>query len=289
MLQDRAMLCKLSLSTWTGERVDNGLALETSRAKRADDGAVSATIRMVPQHHLKPIRRIDTAIRTAHAFHTLPWTDEGLRILPTSVFFEHSKIIGGLLQDRETAVNTFLRHYPTIREDAKIHLGDLYDEDLWPRSISARFRADITHLPIPSGEDFRVQMDESDLAKIRAGVETSVRDQVHEAMGAVRLRIHAVLQDFVDRVKDYKLETGPDGRVKATGVFRNSIMDNLNRLADILPKLNLTDDPTVNAAAVDIKRVITSHSVDSLRDDDALRRNVLDEANKLLSKFGKRA
>jgi hypothetical protein len=132
MLQDKAMLCNLRLSCWTGEKSDSMLGREVSSRKKAENGSVTAVVRMIPQHHLKPIRAIDAKIRAAHHHHTLPWLDDGARILPTAAFFDHSNAISGLLQEREVAVETFLRHYPTIREDARIHLGELYTDDMWP-------------------------------------------------------------------------------------------------------------------------------------------------------------
>lgn len=285
-LQDRAMLCSLRLTCWTGERTNKKVSAEVSETKKADAGSATVVVKMVPSRFLKPIRALDMRLRAAHHHYTLPWTDEGARVLPSAVFLDHARDIGVLLDERRREVEQFARVYPAIREEAKHRLGDLYQDDNWPGDVIGFFTDALSHFPVPASEDFRVEMDEADVQRIRDQIGATVTTQLHESMGAVRARVVATIQEFVDRIADYKIEHGVGEQgPRAVGIFRNTVLDGLSRLADVLPKLNLTNDPALDDVAREIRAQLTAHSPEVLREDDGLRMAVVDKAKAIIAKL----
>lgn len=280
-LRDSAMLVDLRLTCFTGARTHKRTGEELTEAKNAEAGSASVIVKMVPNKYLKKIRAVDTAMRLCNRHFTLPWGEE-TRLLPSAVFFEHSQKIDVLMTERRKEINEFRRVFPALKAEAPYRLKDLYVESMWPDSIDEFFSETMRHYPIPAGEDFRLNMDENDLAKIKAEVEVSVNAQLHEAMGAARLRIVATIQEFVDRIKDYEVVLDVDGP-RTKGVFRDSVMQNLLRLADVLPALNLTNDPVITDTVNAIRSQLTVHNPDTLRDDDAVRRQVVAQAKTLIN------
>lgn len=284
-LRESAMLCDLKLTSFTGERTSKRTSREVTEQKNAEHGSATVTIKMIPGKYLKEIRSVDQRLRTTHNLLTMPWGHDDSNLLPSSLFFDHVQKIGDLGETRKQEIAAFKQLYPMIRDSAetKQRLGDLYDEIDWPSAdeVEAMFTMKVVHRPIPSGDDFRLDLDESEVLKIRAEVEAEVKASLDASMKAIKDRIVVALQDFVDRVGDYQVVIGPDGP-KTVGVFRNSILDNLSRLVEVLPNLNLLNDQLIDDATVEIKSKIISLDADTLRDNDAVRVNTLQIAKRLI-------
>lgn len=280
--QDRAMLVSMRLTCWTGKKSDRAAARELVETKQAQEGSASVIVKLVPKEALKEIRAIDARLRAVHHHYTLPWLDGGLRVLPTTTFLEHSEHIGKLLREREGVIEAVAEVYPQHKADAKGRLGDLYDPTMWPDDIRAEFTQSVRHLPIPSGADFRADMDPDDVARLREEIEGTVNEQLAAAMASIRTRTGVALNRFIERVQSYKV-TATDTGVKTTGIFRDTVMDDMRSLVDVIAKLNLTGDPEVTEIERVLRHNILAYSPDTLRADPRVRAKVVADAKELAS------
>lgn len=90
-LSSRAMLCSLSISVWSARKHDPE-ALEEIAAlhgARADAGQYNKLL--FPKKALEEIHKIISEARQAHYFITLPWGDDGYRVLPAASYIEHTQ------------------------------------------------------------------------------------------------------------------------------------------------------------------------------------------------------
>ena len=81
-LSTRAMLCSLSISMWSARKHDPEVSEEiaTRHGAQADAGRYHKVL--LPKEALAEILKIVNEARQEHYFMTLPWGDDGYRVLP---------------------------------------------------------------------------------------------------------------------------------------------------------------------------------------------------------------
>jgi hypothetical protein len=66
-------------------------------------------------------------------------------------------------------------------------------------------------------------------------------------------------------------------------VFRNSLVDNLKDIIELLPKLNVTNDANIDAICKQMESLVVDP--EKLRTSSVLRSQKADEVNKILENF----
>jgi predicted DNA-binding transcriptional regulator YafY len=69
------------------------------------------------------------------------------------------------------------------------------------------------------------------------------------------------------------------------GVFRDSTVRNLEEIVDLLPGLNLLDDPDLEAMRLDVKARLAGYDPKDLRKDTAVRAEAAREANEIMERM----
>jgi hypothetical protein len=250
-------------------------------AKNAQRGSATVTVKLVEQKFLRPVNSVTTRIRTVNEKFTAPWS-KAYNILPTGLFFEHSEEISAGFRERETEIDDFCKLYPSLAGVARERLGELDFERLWlpVDEVRAKFTHRVRHFPVPAGSDFRADMDENDKERIRQEMEQDIMATLQESMSGVRNRLVAVLTDFVERLKGYRIEY-VDGKPRVRDAFRDSIMDGVRDIAEVLPKLNLTNDPALDQAYEGLV-LIAKQDPDDLRENETARLTTLQIAGEVL-------
>src|ERR1700692_3711456 len=134
-LNERAMLASLAVSRWSAARTDKKVTAEV--AKRHEVNAKVGHYRKfaidVDAPTFKAVGTAAGDIRNRHYFYTLPWGQDGARILTALSFEDYSKEMRKLRTVFEGAVEKFVVDYPHLKENAKRELKGLYDESDYPR------------------------------------------------------------------------------------------------------------------------------------------------------------
>lgn len=283
MIHERAMLCDLTMTSFTGVRTSKRDTDDLIESKGARRGSASVVVKLIPKEALAPIASVTTKIRSVHKMLTAPWSDTA-DILPASLFMEHTSIINDGFAERDQAVSEFLRIYPQLEGPARQALGDLDFDRLWaPVDIVRQsFTHKIRHWPIPQGTDFRCDLDEQDLARVKEQADADAREMWQGAMSNIQNRIIVVMQNMIEKLEAYKETVSADGNTTVTGAFRDSIFDAANNLAQIMPHFNINNDPAMARAISEITSVVNLHTPDELRRWGSARSNVVTSAKRLI-------
>jgi hypothetical protein len=83
-LTSRAMLCSLSISVWSARKHDPDASEEIAARHGAQSDAGRYHKMLLPKAALAKIQKIVSEARQEHCFMTLPWDDNGYRVLPQS-------------------------------------------------------------------------------------------------------------------------------------------------------------------------------------------------------------
>ena len=179
----RALLVNTTVRVWTGEKRDRAITREICDMKGAEDNAVRANKSLLGEA-IKPVQAAERAVRAAVNERTLPWMDDGTRILKGSAFLPFTEAVNARVRAFDTAVRQFVEDYPAIKEQARARLGQAYEDRDFPcgSRLSERFGVKLTFLPIPSGDDFRIALGQDEIAAVRRNAEDAVRESVQDAV-----------------------------------------------------------------------------------------------------------
>jgi hypothetical protein len=281
-LTERAMLARLNVTQWTARKVDKRATAETIDREQAsaDAGRFNKQLLAGTDAALKEAARIATAARADHYRLTLPWTDDGARILTAAGYMPYTQTMSAHAAAYTAAVDAFVQAYPQAIEDARHTLGSMYNPGDYPAPDAARakFSFSTSVDPLPSSDDFRVNLSADAVTAIRADLEYRMKQAEADAMRDVWSRLHGVVKHMADQLPKYSA-----GQIKR---FNDSLVDNVGELLDILPALNLSNDPTLTAMAEHIAATLCTTSAQTLRDDDHARDRVSAEAAAIARRMG---
>lgn len=273
-LNHKAMIVTLNVSCWTARKQDKKVSAEVDVAHNARDAGRYNKL-LIDKAHLDPLTSHAGKIRQYHYKMTLPWMDNGGRLLPSKLFMEYRNGIDALRSEYQVLVDKFLNLYAShLVQDARSRLGTLYDPRDYPDSSELRqkFGVEMDILPVPTAADFRVDVAESEINRIRNEINTSVA-----------LRQRKAMEDAWDRVRD--VVTTIHLRLSADKpVIRDSLVENAQELMTLLPGLNVIDDPEMSAVA---KEITDNLLVDvwTLRNSRATRAKVAAAAQTILQRI----
>ena len=275
-----AMLVELSISTWTARKLDKRVSTQVDLDNGAKTKVVNANKNlMAGTGVLDTIVKYAANARAWHLSQTLPWTDNGSRLLPMSNFMDYKKQLGELETNYEALVDKFIVAYPSLVSAAAFQLGNLFDRNEYPdeNSLKRKFKFTYSFFPVPTAGDFRIDINEEAKAEIMANCNSAYEDRLNNAMREAWSRLHECLSRMSERLTD-----NPDGSRK---IFRDSLVENGVELVNMLKHLNITQDPKLELARRELQSAIGAHDLDSLRDNSVAREVVKAKVDSILSKF----
>src|SRR3989442_2087428 len=156
-IHDKALLVRLSVSMPSNSRTDKPITGEVITNHSLAPKAGRWNKSLYPTTAFEPLVTVSGSARTYSYAHTLPWLDDGWRILPTSLYSEYcAKIRGFRLQFEDLAESHFLSQLPRWEAEAKkMHNSTFRAEDYLPVfKLPRKFKFKTDCQPIPSANDF---------------------------------------------------------------------------------------------------------------------------------------
>lgn len=279
-LSHRAMLVNPSMTMWTARKTDKRASDEVHAAHGSDAKMGRYWKALIDPVRMEPLSKLVTRARGEHRARTLPWLDDGARILMTAGFVDYDRIMRAFADDFNALAMTWLQEYGPARDEARRLLNGLFDPNDYPPLdvIARKFSFRMTIQPWPESADFRADVGDQALEAIRQSIAATERAVVEQAMKSVWTRVHEAVSHMSRRLAAYTVE--PDGKV--SGIFRDSLVDNVRDLVALLPTLNLTDDPALDDVAGRMRATLTTHDAQTLRDSPTARDQTRDAADEIL-------
>jgi hypothetical protein len=108
-----AMLVELQISQWTGRKKDKRASATVTSQNYADTGTAAVNKKLLGHcEELDAIHKFTANARNIHYSMTMPWSDSGMRLLPTAQYFAYHKQMTELQNEfhsRSAAVRHELR------------------------------------------------------------------------------------------------------------------------------------------------------------------------------------
>lgn len=268
-ISNSAMLIELNISVWTAQRVDRKTSDKvTSDAKATADAGLFRKNLLAGTSARKEIADFAAQCRTWHNSQTLPWSDKGARLLPTSMFFDYSKDQSARRARFEFMVDKFLNDYPKLVQTANVHLGELFDPAEYPSvdEVRDKFAYKMVFSPVPEAGDFRLDIGAQDLANLQSQYEDAYQTRLNDAMRTAWDKLHSMLTTMSEKLVE------PEG--DTTKIFHTTFVSNAAELCSLLTHLNLTKDPELERARQQLERAIYGVDIVDIRQNVATRADI---------------
>jgi hypothetical protein len=250
-----------------GQKLDKALTAKTEDSANAKAGTLRVSKYVVAQEALKGITTAIGRIRVHLTKETLPWRDNGDRLLPRKNYpkfiADHSKLV----QDHDMAVEDFLTNkYPEALEQAEFRMVDAYNADDYPSVADLRHRFAVTLDIEAVSKSFDIRLnDNTDM----------IQQRVNTAVAQLWKRLEEPLSHFAN-----KMNTTDEDET-----FKAATITNLKNMVEFVGQMNFTSDETLEMIRAEIESKLMGYEAAALRKDDKLRASVGAEATDILDKM----
>jgi hypothetical protein len=274
-----AMLVELNISTWSGRKLDKQVSAEIDAQKHTNTikGAGNYNKKLfADEPTFEALTKYAGTVRTYHYFATMPWSDSGLRLLPTSLFFDYQKQITDHESKFRFLMDNFYNDYDNMVARAYNKLGALFNQEDYPDrdSVIDRFRISAKYLPVPEVGDFRVNVGNEALEYLKQSYEAFHTEQLNKAYADAWERTYEALKNMSTKLAGDNKQ-----------IFRDTLVTNVRDMTDLLEKFNITDDENMRRASNKIKDALLGITPDALREDDYLRLDTKAKVDAILKEF----
>ena len=267
-ISSSARLVELGISVVTGSKLDRKASEKVNADNNSQDNVARVTKNIFAHSAVLPeIVKLAAEARQAHAKLSLPWNDSGQRLIPNSMIQDHMKAMGEYRDKFEAMVGDFQAELPSLREQAKVALGDLYNALDYPILIrdidyyvARKFRFCLDYPPVPENGGFingvldDVKDELNDLHQ--DGFDRKLKMATQEAWDGMYKCLERLSRQLTDK---------EDGTPKR---LYESLLTEAEAICKNLKSFNLTNDPDMEKARVDLWRIIETADMKDLRDKE---------------------
>ena len=265
-LASSAMLVELNISSWEGRKKDKKASTKVTEDAQAKKGVANVYKQLLGDcDELSALRTHVTATRNMHSNMTMPWSNSGLRLLPTAQYFKYTKAMSQMQNEFESLKNKFLTAYNDTVVDVQLELGTLFLREDYPtvESLNSKFAFRMNYTPLPDVGDFRVDVGNDALREIRAEYSNFYTAQYNTAMNNMWTRLHKALTNMSERL-DYSSKEDKK-------VFRDTLVGNVNDMIELLRVCNVTQSVQMSDMANKLEDAMSGVTADALREDVTFR------------------
>lgn len=274
MIQQRAMLANCSVKRWNPKVLDRKVtnAVQVQHNASSDSGEFRKAL--VEKAAIKALNTSAGAIRQLHYKLTLPWDDEGDRLLPSKTYQKYCDEMRTLRFEDERLRREFIALYPQLLAAAPARLGTMYDPADFPdiSELPARFDMKLTFKPIPDAEDFRQSVSTEAAEELAAALMAERDEKFQRAMRDCYKRVEGV----VSRLSETLHKEEPR-------IF-DTLVTNAKEIVDCLQDLNLANDPNLEEIRESLSAMLPRNA-NVLKADPELRKQIANDADALLAKM----
>lgn len=276
-ISSSAMLVELNISVWTGRKFDKQVSAEIDVQKHTTTRVVNAHKNLTADEpNFQAIGKYAGNARTFHYFSTMPWSDSGLRLLTTAMYFDYQQKISEMEQEFYQLVTIAVADWDNMIHRARTKLGDLFNIEDYPSKddIASKYRFSVKFAPVPDVGDWRVDVGNEAMQYLNECHAKAQRENIESAYKDVWDRTHEALASMSAKLSGNKKQ-----------IFRDTLVSNVRDMVELLDKFNITGDETMRRARIKLEDVMSGITPDALREDDDLRLDTKSKVDALLKEF----
>src|SRR6185369_2479721 len=273
-IKEKALLVNVDISLWSATKSDS----ETSRKAELEAGAKTGTFRgsknLIDKSALTAINSIKNQTCRYVESVTMPWFDNGYRILPSKKYMEFTEKIRTFKAEFTKEIENITDNYALYIDNSRKTMGKMFKLHEYPTvsDIEGKFTFNTAFMPMPDVSDFRIDLNDSEIARLQSDMQANMALAEKNAMNDLFKRLYDRIAKVVERLSD------PENS------FKDSLFDNLEDLLNLLPEMNITYSKELKEIIKETKTKVLKNP-DSIRLDDSLREKTYQAAQEMLSKI----
>lgn len=265
-ISSAAMTVDFNASVWTARKKDHKASAEITHANYADRGVANVTKNLLGDcDELKAVQKFAANTRNVHYSMTMPWSDNGARLLTTQQYFKYHEVMTDLQQEFGRLVDEFLTVYEWKIMDAQAKLGAMWNGDEYPTrsSLESKFGFSFNYVPLPDSGDFRIDIGNEAMTQIKTQYEQHYTTAVNAAMKDIWQKLHANLTTLVRQ-----LDVNEEG--KGNKLY-DTVFDRALELTDMLGTCNVTGDNQMEAMRQRLEQAFHGLTLGQIKNSPSLR------------------
>lgn len=279
-----AMTVSVRISVYGSKKRNTQVSEEVAQSKGADRAAGTYFEDLFcGSDKLAAVLKLRGVIRNWVNQNTAPWGDDGIRLLPTSRFFDFRQDFGKYESEFNTAVQVFLDDYDNQVALQSFKRGSLFNKNEYPsrQEIESKFGIRAVFAPIPLAGDWRVEIGEQGKTELAEQYEAAMESRIQEVMEEAWERLRMVLSRMIKQLTPVQTEEeGKRGRK-----IYESLIDDALELCDMLTGLNITGDTKLEAARQELETALVGADVKVLRKSEGMKAKMLHDVNAIIAKM----
>jgi hypothetical protein len=232
----------------------------------ADKGVANVTKNLLGEcDELRAIQKFAANVRNIHYSMTMPWSDNGSRLLTTQQYFKYNEVMTDLQQEFYRLVGELLDVYEWRVIKAQDKLGTMFNRDEYPTrdSLQDKFGFRISYVPLPDAGDFRIDIGNEAMTQIKSQYESHYTQAIQTAMNDLWHKLHDNLTTLVRQ-----LDVNEEG--KGNRLY-DSVFDRAIELTEMLGTCNVTGDSQMEAMRRQMEQALHGLNLDQIKRSPTLR------------------
>lgn len=270
-IAEGAMLVQMRANSWSGSTIDRVVTSDTIERAKASRDAGKFVKRLVYGRYLRNYEGVIFRARQYHYGHSLPWMDGSIRIIPIGLYEKYLSKMRQFQREADEAADELCTNYAHIRDEARKKLGSMFKSDDYPSpdSLREKFGMKVTFNPVPKIGDWRLNLPEEELNRLKAEFEVAQTAQLKEASGSLRRRLFEAMEHLATELAGAKL-------------IKRSLFGKVEKVLDLLPQLNIGGDTDLDRKIAEIRRKLLKTSAQTVREDESVRSKLTKQAKDIL-------
>ena len=265
-ISSSAMIVDFNASVYTARKKDHKASEEVNYANSADKGIANVSKNLLGNcAELQAIQKFVGNLRNLHYSMTLPWSDNGSRLITTAAFFKYNDDMTRLIDEGWDLVRAFGDVYEWKIMDAQATNGSLWnrDEYLTKDAVMQKFSFRLNYTPLPEAGDFRIDIGNEAMTQIKSKYADHYAHAIKSAMDDVWHRLHDNLTTLARQ-----LDVNEEG--KGNRLY-DSVFDQALNLTEMLGTCNVTQDSQMEAMRRRLEDVLHGTNLEQIKNSPTFR------------------
>lgn len=276
MLTNSATLVRLQINQMGLSKKDNAITTVAHDAYGINDNRAGHYRKfMVDRSDVLRISKASNIARTFHRIMTIPWGHDLYRLLPATLIPKYQRKIKQMKMEFYSHVSDLEVRWPSIINSAKIRLGPAFDHNDYAmaKEIPALYEFDVHFKPVPKDDHFVLEVEQETLKEMKEQLNKDQDKNMEDAMANLWHRLYEVVERMAERLDE-----------KNPRIYK-TLVTNIEQITDILPDLNLGNDPRLTSMCNDVKDKLCVYTPGQLKKDSRIREKTAKDAKDIQNRM----
>ena len=264
-----AVLVRFRATSWAARLKDKKATRAAENANNASRGAANLTKNLlVDCDELRAIRLYISTVRDIHRSMSMPWGDDGERLVPTAQYPKYLSKMTEYQDEFHILVDNFMAVYDWKIIDTQVKLGAMFNRDEYPSTIDvrAKFSFQLSYDMLADGGntgDWRLDLPHEQMSGLRNSAREGYFNNIKGAMDSVWHRTHETMTTLVRQ-----LDVNEEG--KGNKLF-DSVFDRAVELVAMMGTCNVTGDSQMEAMRRKLEDTLHGLTLPQIKNSPSLR------------------